>query len=137
MKPVLFFVLLSWLLGCGSQSTTGSKSDSHSAIAITKSDTTVYLTLAEKKLGTLYAGEKIEGTLEFENKTESPITIKEVKGSCGCMTITESFDYMKKGETKQLKYLINTFGKSNEEYFDVILVTSAGKFVVELSANIK
>lgn len=136
MKRLFISTLLVITFGCGQQQTTPNTNNSN-AIAIIKSDTNIYIILAEKKLGTLYAGEKIEGTLEFENKTNTPITIGELKGSCGCMIITESFDRMEEGEIKRLKYVIDTSGKSDEEYFDIIMTTSQGRYVVELSANIK
>ncbi|MEG1635257.1 MAG: DUF1573 domain-containing protein [Rikenellaceae bacterium] len=134
----IFFILtlLITIIGCGAQQTV-KQNVTNNAIALVKSDTNIYITVAEKKLGTLYAGETVEGSLLFENKTDTLLTINTIKGSCGCMTIKESFDSLKKGEKKSIKYIIDTFGKSDDEYFDIMIITSSGKYIVELTANVK
>ncbi len=134
--------ILLCLIGCNSGNGKAYNTDiaasKKNIIDLNHYDGTVYMTAASRNIGTLYEGETVEGVLSIRNNSDTTSIIKEVKGSCGCMTI-------KKLDTKQLKanevmnigYTINTSLKSGEEYFDVVIISTTGKYVIELIANIK
>ncbi|MFI3322736.1 MAG: DUF1573 domain-containing protein [Rikenellaceae bacterium] len=95
-----------------------------------------YTTLLERNLGTIGAGETISGVLNFSTSADS-LTIIEMKGTCGCMTLEGSFKELNNGEVARVNYTINTSGKEGEEYFDIIIDSSLGKFIVEMKAFVK
>ncbi|MFI3314590.1 MAG: DUF1573 domain-containing protein [Rikenellaceae bacterium] len=93
--------------------------------------------IRELNLGVVREGETISGRLNFKNPMDSTITISSFKGSCGCMDITEGFTALEKEQIKSINYRIHTTDKSGEEYFDIIVTTSIGKFMVEMVATVK
>lgn len=138
-RSIYLFVILLSVLGCVNSTTKPVEESSRKgAVAqITpSSDTTRYITIMERNLGSINEGEVIEGAVNISTSS-AEVEIFEMKGTCGCMTLTNPFESITKDEVKSLKYIITTSGKNGEEYFDIIINSSIGKFIIEMKAIVK
>ncbi len=132
-------LLLLCVIGCNNS---GDKkvisSEPTNVIELRSADTSIYVTAETRSIGTLYEGEKVEGVLHIRNSSDTLSIIKEIKASCGCMTIKDVFPKsIKDKEVVSLQYTIDTSLKSGEEFFDILIISSTGKYVIELVANVR
>lgn len=139
-KVVFAFLIVAYLLGCACQGEQLQEQPKTIAnlVKLNLSDTSVYITAHAKELGTLYEGETIAGSFNLENCSDETLNIKELSVSCGCMSV----DYrdarrIEAGEIAEIKYTINTSLKSGDEFFDILIITSTGKYVIEMTAYVK
>lgn len=62
--------------------------------------------------GKIHEGEKIEGAIRFVNHGESPVTITNVRTSCGCTAAKPDKETYATGDTAEISYTIKTDGFS-------------------------
>lgn len=60
--------------------------------------------------GKIHEGEKIEGSIRFVNKGDAPVTITNVRTSCGCTAAKPNKDSYAAGDTAEISYTIKTEG---------------------------
>jgi len=61
-------------------------------------------------VGKIHEGEKIEGSIRFVILGETPVTIKNVRTSCGCTAAKPDKEAYATGDTAEISYTIKTDG---------------------------
>lgn len=62
--------------------------------------------------GKVKQGKKVKYSFVFENTGDMPVIIKEVKSSCGCISVDYSEEYVQPGESGEIQMKLKTNGKS-------------------------
>ena len=131
LSTIIVFLFLTAIIGsCGStkDATKNKLVDQNSEKSIAKVDsnedgesqistnaTSMYIEEDLYHFGEVKEGEKLQHVFKFKNTGNYPLTIKEVKTSCGCTVTKWNKSPLAIGETGEIGVLFNTAEKTGEQ----------------------
>lgn len=92
-----------------------------------------------KDFGYVYQGQKLKHVFSLKNNSNKPITIKNVKNSCGCTSALSSAENILPKDTIYIETIVDTTGKGErpfEVFIDIILSEPDEKIRLSIKGNI-
>jgi hypothetical protein len=76
--------------------------------------------------GSVRAGADVKAEFDFVNKSKTPVRIKSVRGSCGCVRTETSTSFVEPGGKGRITTTIHTTGREGKQTFRIAVQTDEG-----------
>ena len=93
--------------------------------------------IGTRDLGRLRDGEVVKGVLYLRNESGKPLVFMDVRGACGCVTLTYDKRPIENNKMTEIPFYYNSKGKEGKQVTSISLITDAAKYEVRLIADVR
>ncbi len=121
---ILFFL---FLISCGNRSVQIKDDTQQAFVPENLSSHGIVFSRELHNFGTLKAGEIISFSFVFINKDESPVSLRKIDTSCGCLRVNYDKKEIGHGEKSVVEVIFDTSGEWGNQLKTIQIETSSGE----------